>query len=257
MKQEVNYKTWIRSKRIIIISIAEIISILLVISLQGHLGLQLIFALLSIGLGYTVLIIGYSAYKFSNKGGDYQRIIHAKLASLVDEANGDNILDIGAGSGSLIIMLAKRFKHAKLVGIDFWGENWQYSKSLCEANAKSEGVLNQITFQKETASCLPFSDNTFSIAVSCLTFHEVQDQADKYQVLAEGLRVVKPGGQFVFLDLFFDQRIYGSKAKLNAKLEQFNLSSFEIIPLSEEIELNWILNHKNVLKNAVIIKGIK
>ena len=51
------------------------------------------------------------------------------------------ILDIGTGSGSLIIKLAKTFPKSFLTGIDYWGGNWEYSKAQCQQNAEIEGAI--------------------------------------------------------------------------------------------------------------------
>ncbi|MEN2258790.1 hypothetical protein AAIB48_14280 [Paraclostridium benzoelyticum] len=37
-------------------------------------------------------------------------------------------LDIGVGSASLITKLAKSFTKESLVGIDYWANDWEYSK---------------------------------------------------------------------------------------------------------------------------------
>ena len=54
-----------------------------------------------------------------------------------------------------------------------------------------------MTFQKASASKLPFADESFDVVVSNLTFHEVKDVKDKREVVREALRVVKKGGIFV------------------------------------------------------------
>lgn len=51
------------------------------------------------------------------------------------------ILDIGTGSGSLIIKLAKNFPKSFLTGIDYWGGNREYSKAKCQQNAEIEGAI--------------------------------------------------------------------------------------------------------------------
>jgi len=107
--------------------------------------------------------------------------------------------------------LAKAFPNSKLTGIDYWGGNWEYSKVKCQHNARIEGVFDRIDFLKASASNLPFKDEDFDLVVSCLTFHEVEDTPNKIDVIQEALRVLKSGGQFIFLDLFLDEKIFGNK----------------------------------------------
>lgn len=57
-------------------------------------------------------------------------------------------------------------------------------------------------FIQGSASKLPFADGEFDIVISCLTFREVRDERDKARLLNEALRVLKNGGEFVFMDFF-------------------------------------------------------
>ena len=85
--------------------------------------------------------------------------------------------------------------------MDYWGTGWDYSKKLCEDNAKAEGVT-RIEFQQGDAAKLDFANDTFDVAVSNFVFHEVRSQPDKLALVREALRVVRPGGYFVFEDVF-------------------------------------------------------
>ncbi|WP_416390355.1 methyltransferase domain-containing protein [Romboutsia sedimentorum] len=62
---------------------------------------------------------------------------------------------------------------------------------MCEIDAKGEGVLDRITFIKSSAPKLPFDENEFDVAVSCLTSDEVKYENDKTKVLKEALRGIK------------------------------------------------------------------
>jgi SAM-dependent methyltransferase len=124
-------------------------------------------------------------------------------------------------------------------------------------NAQAEGVADQIEFIKGSASRLPFKDNEFDLLASCLTFHEVQDESDKKKVLKEAFRVLKKGGEFIFLDLFLDEKIYGRYNDFVGFIEGLGLAQVEFAKLDEMIKLPGILRQKRVLGNALVIKGIK
>lgn len=256
MEQKPNYKTWIRTKKIIILMAISIIILLLLIVIN-NIAIKLMLLLLLVVFGYILLIIGYSAYKFSDLGGNYQKRIHVQLIDYIEPNDELKILDIGAGNGSLVNKVAKRFKDATVTGIDFWGKEWEYSKSVCDANAKIENVQDRVNFIKASASQLPFENNQYDVVVSCLTFHEVLDTDDKYKVIDEAFRVLNDGGQFIFLDLFYDEKFYGDKGHLNQRLAVMELKKYELLRLEDVIELDYILKHKKVLGNAVILKGVK
>ena len=56
---------------------------------------------------------------------------------------------------------------------------------------------------------LDFANDTFDVAVSNFVFHEVRSQPDKLALVREALRVVRPGGYFVFEDVFYARSHYG------------------------------------------------
>jgi len=114
---------------------------------------------------------------------------------------------------ALLLLPAALFGYiAVVLGLTVWrlgGASWEYSKDQCDRNARVEGVDGRTTFVRQSAASLRFDDATFDVVVSCLTFHEVRDVTDKSLLLAEALRVLRPGGRYVFLDLFADPRVFG------------------------------------------------
>ncbi len=88
------------------------------------------------------------------------------------DGNG-TLLEVGCGSGPLSIRAALTWPQTKVVGIDYWGAMWDYSKALCEKNAASEGVSSQCTFQKGDANKLDFVDETFDAVISNYVYHNI------------------------------------------------------------------------------------
>lgn len=179
------------------------------------------------------------------------------MAAMVNREEQGKILDIGTGSGSLIIKLAKAFPESQLTGIDYWGSDWEYSEAQCRRNAELEGVSKRVTFLKASAAKLPFNHDEFDIIVSCLTFNEVKDEENKIEVMKEALRVLKPGGEFVFLDLFMDEKIFGNEKELFHSLENLGVSDLKSDKLDEVMKLPKPLLNKKVLGNALILTGRK
>jgi ubiquinone/menaquinone biosynthesis C-methylase UbiE len=190
--------------------------------------------------------------RFSKIGGDYQNKIHDMIVSRIE---GDRILDIGCGSGHLLSKIAKQNPEAELVGIDYWGDNWEYSKELCIKNFSIENINNKVEFRKETASNLPDDIGMFDCIVSCLTFHEVQDVNDKTLSIYEALRHLKKGGKFIFIDLFQDPKYYLERKNIDKAIESQNGIITEQIVLSEKMELPFPLKNKKVLGYAEMITG--
>jgi ubiquinone/menaquinone biosynthesis C-methylase UbiE len=141
--------------------------------------------------------------------------------------------------------------------MDYWGADWEYSKSVCEKNAQIVKVENRVHFQKGDAAKLDFADETFDGAISNLTFHEVKSVPDKRSVLQEALRVVKKGGGFAFIDYFFETKYYGEKSESEAFLKSLNLAEFKFKSLRELIVIPALLNHPKILGKVGIIYGRK
>ena len=150
-------------------------------------------------------------YQMPVKGGDIQVKLWDTLIEHLDWDGNGRIIDIGCGSGAVAIRLAKKYLNAQVVGVDYWGNMWEYSKEQCERNARFEDVHDRVSFQKADATKLPFEDGFFDAAVSNDTFHNVMSAKDKMEVLKEALRVVKKGGAFAFQDAFMVKRYYHSE----------------------------------------------
>jgi len=164
-------------------------------------------------------------------------------------------LDVGTGAGALAIEIAKFFPESTVWGIDYWGKFWDYSKQQCENNAKNEGVAKQITFQKASASKLPFNDGEFDAIVSNFVYHEVRDTKDKRELIKESLRVLKKGGRFSLQDTFKNKRRYGKIDDFMNQIKNWGIEQVNFIQSVDEISLPKLV--KSELKTMGILYGIK
>jgi ubiquinone/menaquinone biosynthesis C-methylase UbiE len=98
-------------------------------------------------------------------------------------ADGENILDVGCGTGSLTFALTKFADLGQITAID-------YSPIFVEA-ANQRNTDPRITIQQADACALPFADDTFDRALALLVLHFVPDAG---KAVAEMRRVVRPGG---------------------------------------------------------------
>jgi SAM-dependent methyltransferase len=219
------------------------------------LALSFVFPLSLVGLALFILVFGYYAYarfEFSARRGNLQIRIQQLVLDRLDWEGQGKAIDIGCGNGPLTIKLAKKFPEAQVTGIDYWGKRWEYSKSACEKNAEVEGVSNRVSFQKASASALPFEDGYFDAAVSNLVFHEVSDTKDKREVIKEALRVVKKGGKFAFQDLFLRKRIYGEVGELLNEVRSWGVEYVEFVDTSQS-DLIPILLRPKFMSGAIAL----
>lgn len=233
MNKQANYGNWVPA---VLMRLAwKIIGILFVFELLILIILKNIWAAIIIGVIFLI-ILSLTLYMQKcrtlfdfNKGGLMGKIHEFLVNHLQWNGNGI-LLDIGCGAGALTIQCAKKFPNAKLIGMDYWGKEWDYAKEQCESNATIEGVSDRTYFENGDAAKLSYADNTFDAAVSNFVFHEVKTQSDKQLVVREALRVVKKGGAFAFQDLFEQQAIYGDINTFIAELKKEGISEIHYIP---------------------------
>jgi ubiquinone/menaquinone biosynthesis C-methylase UbiE len=122
--------------------------------------------------------------------GGYEQLMgrwSQKLAPLFIEfigiADGEKILDVGCGTGSLTFALAKAADLAEIAAID-------YSPVFVE-EAIRRNTNPRIKVRQADACALPFEDGTFDRALALLVLHFVPEAG---KAVAEMRRVVRSGG---------------------------------------------------------------
>lgn len=213
-------------------------------------------ALLFLGLTFflatTKMALSYRFGKTQSKVLDY---VLSHLDQMSWSRQG-TLLDIGCGSGAMSVKAAQKFPGLRVQGVDFWGSDWYYSQAQCCQNARLEGVEEYITFAQGDASHLDFADETFDAAVSNLVFHEVHTQPDKLALVREALRVVKSGGVFVFLDIFYSRKVYGDLALFLDQLKG-DVAELHFVDSRRVKGIPRIVDTRFVLGNAGLIYGKK
>ena len=106
---------------------------------------------------------------------------------------GQDVLDLGCGTGTLAIMAAQAEPGLNVVGLD--GDQ----EILERARAKAIAAGAAIDFQEGLSTRLPFAAASFDRVLSTLFFHHLTT-ADKRVTLTEVTRVLRPGGELHVAD---------------------------------------------------------
>jgi arsenite methyltransferase len=120
------------------------------------------------------------------------------------------VLDLGCGSGRDCYLLSRLVgAEGRVIGVDMTPEQLEVAVRHREWHAAQFGFAN-VQFlhgQIENLAPLGIADNSIDVVVSnCV----INLSADKPKVLAEIFRVLKPGGELYFSDVFADRRIPGN-----------------------------------------------
>ena len=155
MNKNVNYGNWVPEKMLALCYVAAAV-LGIAAYVTGpvlHLAIPtwILGILAAICLVYGIYMhICHELFAFGK--GNMMAKVHQHLVDHLEWDGEGTLLDIGCGAAALTIRCAKAFPKAKLVGMDYWGAEWNYAKEQCEANAKAEGVADRITFHKGDAA---------------------------------------------------------------------------------------------------------
>lgn len=122
---------------------------------------------------------------------------------------GCTVLDLGCGTGRDCYLLSRLVgESGHVIGVDMTKEQLDIAKTHCDWHADRYGYdKSNVEFKQgymEDLASAGIADNSIDLVVSnCV----INLSPDKEQVLSEILRVLKPGGEIYFSDVYSDRRI--------------------------------------------------
>jgi ubiquinone/menaquinone biosynthesis C-methylase UbiE len=116
---------------------------------------------------------------------------------LIDQAElrpGHQVLEVGCGTGSLLMLVRRAQPGVELTGLD------PDPKALARAQRKANAARAPIRLDRGFADALPYPDASFDRVFSCFMLHHLPDAHEKVGTLREIRRVLRPGGRLHLLD---------------------------------------------------------
>ncbi|MEZ4815556.1 MAG: methyltransferase domain-containing protein [Bdellovibrionota bacterium] len=162
-----------------------------------------------------------SACCISGNVPSYQKEVLSKIHSEVLEKfygcgspiplalKGKTVLDLGSGSGRDVYLIAGLAgKGSRVIGIDMTDEQLSVAKAHLSYHEKAFGLESgSISFRKgfiEDLITADIADNSVDVVVSnCV----INLSPNKKKVFQEIMRVLKPGGELLFSDVFCSRRL--------------------------------------------------
>lgn len=122
------------------------------------------------------------------------RELRQRTAGLARIQPGENVLDVGCGTGTLAIEVQQRVgPTGRVFGVD------PGRQQIARARSKAARRNLPIDFQIGVVEHLVFPDQTFDAVLSTIMMHHLPDDL-KRRGLSEIARVLKPGGRLVIAD---------------------------------------------------------
>lgn len=140
-----------------------------------------------------------------NSDGHSRRVVSRaeRLLQMTGLSPGSAYLDVGTGNGSAPISIARQY-HLDATGVDLDPQHIQLARVAA-------GDLDRVRFQVSDGLDLPFDDHDFDIVSAFKVTHHTRNWRE---LLAEIIRVLKPGGFLVYSDLVFPPWLVNVAAKL-------------------------------------------
>jgi SAM-dependent methyltransferase len=129
------------------------------------------------------------------------RRAHERLVTAAGVAPGQTVLEIGCGTGNLLLTAARAAPGAAVVGLD------PDAGALERARHKARRVP-AIRVEQGYADELPHADGSVQVVLSAFMFHHLPADG-KRAMLAEVRRVLAPGGVLALLDFDGTPRPFG------------------------------------------------
>lgn len=124
-------------------------------------------------------------------GGD---AVRSTLLEQMDLGPGQRVLDVGCGTGTLVVVVKQLHPGVAVVGLD------PDPKALARAARKALRAGVKVHFNRGFSDQLPYADASFD-RVSCTGMFSLLPLAEKETTLREVRRVLRPGGSFHLFDM--------------------------------------------------------
>lgn len=143
-------------------------------------------------------------------------VLWAELLDRLKLRGDERILDLGCGRGAVLLMAAHHLTTGRAVGVDLWRSVDQSGNSAeaTQRNAVAEGVADRVDLHTSDMTALPFEDNSFDLVVSSLAIHNISGRAGRDKAISEAVRVLRPGGRLLILDVRSTAQYQAELAKL-------------------------------------------
>ena len=117
------------------------------------------------------------------------RLWKRTFIDIINPSYGDKIIDVGSGSGDVVLEIQKKYSNAKIDIVDL-------NKAMLQEGKKRIKSGN-INFYQQNAENLMFPDNSYDKYIISFCLRNITDIDQSFR---EAFRILKPGGQYYCLE---------------------------------------------------------
>ena len=167
---------------------------------------------MNLGWRYDAMVFVIDRVVFGGGLSGLQR----RAIELADIHPGDNVLDVGCGTGSVAMLAKERVgKSGRVVGID------PGPRQIDRARRRAARRGAAVEFEVGVIERLTTPDQSFDAVLSTMMMHHLPIEL-KRRGFAEVARVLKPGGRFAIADFRASAKREGERAKFGADESDFD-----------------------------------
>lgn len=138
----------------------------------------------------TDALIPIYNWGFRVLGGRHHDAFRQHIIELAQIGCGEEILDVGCGTGLTTVRIAEQCPECRISGIDL-------SPKMIEAARKDAAERDfDLDLRVGSITKLPYPEESFDVVLTNIMFHHL-DLSEKRQAVAEIARVLKTGGRYV------------------------------------------------------------
>lgn len=155
----------------------------------------------TVTLYFVLFLVNTASFFYTTRRGKF--LEWERILDLVHPRGDEIVLDMGCGRGAVLMAVARRLTTGRVIGVDIWSTQDQSgnARDVTLRNASQEAVSGRVHIETADMRALPFPDGTFDLVVSSMAIHNIRSNADRKRAIAEGFRVLKPGGRMVVADI--------------------------------------------------------